>query len=444
MNVEKVLNNTLEFDVSKHIENPSNVQIGKLVRSLKAGEIKSIDKIAHLVYMGIAAQERDGIFPYNRYMKNGSGVVSAVVSNNRTERKDCIVWSSNHYLGLNRHPDVINYAVKILQENGTGCGTSAVSGGFSSVHKELERELASLCGKPEAVLFATGYTTNLGTISSLAGKGDLILIDRDIHASIIDGSIMSKADLRIFKHNDPYHLEKLLKSAREKKYNNIFVITESVFSMTGEEAPLLDYCRLKEKYGFLLYVDEAHSFGFYGNKGAGFCDHIGCSGKVDFFMSTLSKATASVGGFIGSEKHYCSYLRVNSNPYLFQACLTPVDAAVTVAALKVIRTDGSIAKRLWNNTRLFRRLLVERGFFVGKGTSPIVPLFVSDEAKLSVLCKRLFENNIFTNWVSYPVVPRKKGRLRFLVTASHTEEQIGRTVSVLTKLSDEIGIIRNG
>lgn len=443
MDAEKDIESTLGIDVSKVIGNSSNMQIGKLVQSLKASEIKSIDKIARLINMGIAAQERDGIFPYNRFMKSGSRVVSAVVSNNSTERKDCIVWSSNHYLGLNRHPDVIRYAVKILQENGTGCGTSAVSGGFSSVHKELERELASLCGKPEAVLFATGYTTNLGTISSLAGKGDLILIDRDSHASIIDGSIMSKADLRIFKHNDPSHLEKLLKSAQGKRYNNVFVITESVFSMTGEEAPLLDYCRLKEKYGFILYVDEAHSFGFYGNKGAGLCDRIGCSGKVDFFMSTLSKATASVGGFIGSEKHYCSYLRVNSNPYLFQACLTPADAAVSVAALRVIRNDDSIAERLWNNTHLFRRLLAENGFVV-KGTSPIVPLFVSDETKLSVLCKRLFENNIFTNWVSYPVVPRKKGRLRFLVTASHTEEQIDRTAFVLSKLSDEIGIIRNG
>ena len=431
----------LKTNVSEFINNAENIQVGKLIRSLKSKNVKKINEKAIVSYLAMSAQNELGIFPYNRFIKTGSDSFSRIISPDDKLDQDCIIWCSNHYLGLNRHPEVIKYALKILEEYGTGCGTSAVSGGFSSVHKQLEKELAEMVKKPQSILYPTGFTTNVGAIGSLADKDDLILIDRDSHASIIDGILMSKADFRVFKHNDVDHLESMLRKTDLKKYNNVFVITESVFSMSGEEAPLPDYCRLKEKYGFYLYVDEAHAFGFYGKKSGGLCEELGCSDQIDFIMSTLSKATASIGGFVATEKYYCEYLRVNSNPYLFQASITPVDAAVNIASLKVIRSDKTILNKLWENTHKFRSELVANGFNVGESKSPIVPVYIPDEYKLSKLCKELFNNGIFTNWVSYPVVSKKKGRLRFVVTASHTKEQIEQTVEILKKLSKSIGVI---
>jgi len=433
--------NILDQKVEEYIAEAKHLQVGVLVRNLKDFGITELDKKALITYLSIAAQNYEGIFPYNRYIKNGSNPFSSVVSPDEKTEKDCIVWCSNHYLGLNRHPKVIQYAHQILDEYGTGSGTSAVSGGFSKIHKVLEAELSAFVKKPEAVLYATGFTTNIGAISSLATPDDLIIVDRDSHASIIDGIKMSKADFRIFKHNNPEHLEQILKSINRSKYGNIIVITESVFSMSGEEAPLLEYCKLKDKYGFYLFVDEAHAFGFYGQNGSGLAEKLQCTNQIDFFMSTLSKATASIGGFIATEKHFCYFLRVNSNPYLFQACLSPVDAAVSVAALKIIKEDKTLPQKLWSNTTLLRTQLQSLGFDVGKSKSPIVPLYVSDEIKLAKLCKELYKNGIFTNWVSYPVVSKKHGRLRFVVTANHTEQQIAKTIEILKDLGKKIEII---
>ncbi|MCX5749806.1 MAG: aminotransferase class I/II-fold pyridoxal phosphate-dependent enzyme [Candidatus Saganbacteria bacterium] len=433
--------NILDKQVSELINESENIQVGKLIRSLKGKNVGELNKKAIITYLVISAQNNLGIFPYNRYMKQGNKIYSKIISPDDKKEVDCIVWCSNHYLGLNKNQKIIDYAAEVLSSNGTGCGTSAVSGGFSEIHKKLEEDLANIEGKPESVLFSTGYTTNLGAISALADKNDLLIIDRESHASIIDAVTMSGADFRVFKHNDINYLEDILKKTDRNKYKNIFILTESVFSMSGDEAPLKEYIKLKKKHGFYLYVDEAHAFGFYGQKGAGLCEHLGCGDDTEFIMSTLSKATASIGGFVATEKYYCSYIRFNSNPYLFQASIPPVDAAVSIAALKLIREDKTLAKKLWENTKKFREMVKKSGFNVGNSKSPIVPVYVSDESKLSRLCKELFSNGIFTNWVSYPVVSKKQGRLRFVVTASHTNEHIEKTVQILTKLGRDIGII---
>lgn len=437
---EKVKRQVLDEKVSDFIDNAEKFQIGKMMRS-DDDDMADLDKKAILAHFAVGAQNKKGVFPYNRFVKSGSRPFASIVSPDEEVEKDCIVWCSNHYLGFNRDPETIKAAHAALDEYGTGCGTSAVSGGFSAIHKELEAVISKMVGKPETVLYSTGFTTNLGALGCLAGKGDVILIDRDSHASIIDGAKMSGAELRVYKHNDPAHLEEILKKIDRKKHKNVFVVTETVFSMSGEEAPLAEYCSLRKKYGFYLYVDEAHAFGFYGKKGAGLTEHLSLTNEVDFIMSTLSKATASIGGFVSADKHYCSYLRINSNPYLFQASIPPADAAVVLSALRGIAADRSRVERLWSNTKLMRSLLKESGFNVGNSKSPIVPLYVADETKLALLCKGLFWEGIFTNWVSYPVVSKNQGRLRFVVTASHTEEQIRKTVNVLLDLGRKTGII---
>jgi 8-amino-7-oxononanoate synthase len=431
----------LDQKVENYLAEVNQRQLGALVRNMKEYGINDLDKKALIIYLSVAAQTNEGIFPYNRYIKDGSNPLSDVVSPDEHTEKQCIVWCNNHYLGLNRHPKVIQYAHQILDKYGTGSGTSATSGGFNEIHKVLEKELAAFVNKPDAILYPTGFTTNLGAIGAMATPDDLIIVDRDSHASIIDGIKLSQAKFRVFKHNNPEHLEHILKTIDRTKFSNIIVVTESVFSMTGEEAPLLDYCQLKKKYGFYLFVDEAHAFGFYGKKGSGLAEKLQCSDQIDFLMSTLSKATASIGGFIASEKHFCCYIKFNSNSYMFQACLPPVDAAVSVAALKVIKEDKSIVKQLWDNTNLLRTQLQESGFDVGSSKSPIVPLYVSDEVKLAMLCKELYKNGIFTNWMTYPVVSKKCGRLRFIVTAKHTEQQITNTIEILRVLGKKIGII---
>lgn len=441
LNPKTMPTNVLDKKLSDYVNEIEKVRIGTLLRSSSDLGVKDLKQKALLAYLTIKAQSKKGIYPYNRFLKHGSQAFSAIISPDENKEQGCIVWCNNHYLGLNRNEEIVRYAKQVLDEYGTGCGTSAASGGFSAIHKLLESELIKFMGKESVILYPTGYTANTGAIGTLATPGDLILVDHDSHASVIDGIKMSGAEFRVFKHLDMIDLEKILKKLDRKKYNNLFVLTESVFSMSGEEAPLGELCNLRQKYDFFLYVDEAHAFGFYGEKGSGLCEQFGQTQNVDFVMSTLSKATASIGGFIACDRQYGSYLRITSNPYLFQACLTPVDAAVNVAALKIIQMDESPRNRLWQSTRRFREMLIEKGFNVGGSRSPIVPIYIPDEEKLAFFCRELYLNGIFTNWISYPAVRKRTGRLRFIVTASHSDDQIDKTIETMERVGKKLKVI---
>lgn len=441
LNQEAKGENILDKKLPEYLDGIEKIQIGMLLRNMADLGVKDLRQKALLAYLTVKAQNKKGVFPYNRFLKNGSRTLSKIISPDEGKEKDCIVWCNNHYLGLNRNKEVIRYAKQILEEYGSGCGTSAASGGFSEIHKLLESEVAKFTRRESVILYPTGYTANTGAIGTLASPGDMIIVDRDSHASMIDGIKMSGAEFRVFKHLDTDHLESILKKIDQNEYNNVFVLTESVFSMSGEEAPLQEICRLKQTHDFFLYVDEAHAFGFYGEKGSGLCEQTGQSHNVDFMMSTLSKATASIGGFIACDRQYSSYLRINSNPYLFQACLTPVDAAVNIAALKIIQSDKLPMTRLWKHTNKLRNLLINNGFNVGGSRSPIVPVYISEEEKLALFCRELYLNGIFTNWISYPAVRKRMGRLRFVVTANHTDEQIEKTVDVLRDLGKRLEVI---
>lgn len=418
----------------------SSMAIGYVMRKLVEEGVTDFGKIADILQELKDMQNRERIFSYDRFTERGSDSHAVVITEADRSRKECILWCLNHYLGLNRNPEVIARSRATLEEFGTGCGTSAMSGGMSSLHKEIESRIAGMLDKERAILFPTGYTANLGAISAIPGKNDLILFDHEAHASIIDGCRLSGKQWLAFRHNDVGNLEAKLQRARGK-YENVLVVVESAYSMSGDLCPLKEIVALKRKYGFYLYVDEAHTFGFYGRDGRGYCEEAGVLDEVDFIMSTLSKSTASIGGFVATRQKFCTLLQFYANSYLFQACLSPADAAAVLASLDVISGHPELVADLHAKSAYFRKNLLDAGFDLGTSRSPIVPIYVHDLKTLYGFGRELFENGIFSVSVAYPAVKITEGRLRFIVNASHTYEQIDRTLDVLRTVGRKSGII---
>jgi glycine C-acetyltransferase len=414
-------------------------QIGLIRKRCADNGITKISDIAQAYTELRDIQAKAGFWCYENFTEKGSNS-SGIVSSEAIElSKQCVIFPINHYLGLNRHPDVIQAGIEALQNYGTGCGTSAMSGGHNRLHKTLEKRLAQAMNKEAAILFPTGYSANLGAISALAKTNNsVILFDRECHASIIDGAKLAGCKYIPFKHNDVADLEKKLKTC-VSEYENIFVIVESVYSMSGEESPLCEIVNLKKSYPFYFFVDEAHAFGFYDV--GGLCRKLGISSDVDFIMTTLSKSTASVGGVIATSRKFITLLQVEANAYLFQAALTPADAATALKALDVIESTPQLVESLWAKTAYFRNKLLENGFDTGNGRSPIVPVFIRNSETLFNMSKELLENGIFSTAVAYPVVKHSEVRFRFIINESHSYEQLDYTISVLTKLGEKFGIL---
>ncbi|QUM88816.1 aminotransferase class I/II-fold pyridoxal phosphate-dependent enzyme [Moritella sp. 36] len=383
------------------------------------------------------------LFSYNRYVEHGHAANSIVCDPDNNTKRECVSFVTNHYLGLNRHPEVIAASVRATKVYGTGTGTSAMAGGLIDSHHFLQNSLAEFVGKECAMLFTTGFTANFGFISALITKNDYVIFDKECHASLIEGILNTSAPFRSFKHNCLAKLEERLARATEKGFKNIFVIIESVYSLSGEEAPIEEICRLKQKYDFYLFVDEAHSFGIYGEYGQGLVHQKGCTNQVDFIMSTLSKTTASLGGFVACDKRYINYLRVISRPFMFQATLPPSSTSAAQKALEVLSTDNSYRLKLWKNNAYLRQALLEKGFNLGESTSPIIPVYVSDHEKLQDLCRELLNNGVFTTVIAYPAVGSTEGRLRFIVTSSHTTEQLDFAADAMTNVALELGILKS-
>lgn len=411
------------------------VSIGDVLTHLK--EVNGLEERAQTIQDFINKDNE-----YGRYLENGPSTYMNVVTEHSDEKKECILWNVNHYLSLNRNGNVIEKACHALHQFGTGCGTSASSCGMTSLHKDIEQKLSELVGKENAVLFPTGYTTNLGAISFLVGNKDLIIFDRECHSSIINGIKLSKAKRWMsFKHNDVNDLKVKLQRF-ENSFENIFVIVESAYSMSGDLAPMKEITSLKKSHKFYLYVDEAHTFGIYGEKGQGYCYEQGISDEVDFIMSTLSKATASVGGFFAANKKYCSLIRF-SDPYIFQACLTPADAAVILAALEEIENNPSIITKLHDKNNYMRDLLTIKGFNLGNSKSPIIPIFIEDHHQLRFVVNELYLQGIYSTPIVFPAVKMNQGRIRLIVNYAHTKEQIDYTVKVLENICQKHRIIGN-
>lgn len=402
--------------------------------------IHSFEIIAEAMHRHKQQQIQAELYSQDRFTLEGSDTEAMVISPETGKSAHCILWCLNHYTSLNRHPAVIQRVAEAVQTYGTGSGTSALSGGMSALHKEVETRLATLVGKQRAMLFPTGYTANLGVISALPGKNDFLLIDREVHASIIDGVKLSGRKFASFRHNSIEDLERKLQKYRAR-YDNVIVIVESAYSMSGDLAPLVEIVALKKKYQCHLYVDEAHTFGIYGEKGAGYCQHLGVADDVDFIMSTLSKATASVGGFVACHERYIPLLEWNANSFIFQACLPPGDAAAILASLDELAKRGSILTELHAKNAYMRARLIMAGFDLGSSESPIIPIFISEPETLLRFNKSLFEQGIFSVSIVYPAVKPTEGRIRLILNTAHTYEQIDYTVAVLKRLGKAYGVL---
>lgn len=379
---------------------------------------------------------------YDRHTQDSSGARGTIVA--ESGEQSCSIWSINHYLGFNRHPYVIDKAREALGLYGTGCGTSAMSGGHSQLHKKLIDRLAAKLNKEEVILYPTGFTANSGAISTLCSlKSTLILIDRDCHGSIIEGCRASGAKYLPFKHNSVIDLEAKLEKY-SGKFDNVFVMVESIYSMGGDTAPLKEIAALKEHHNFLLLVDEAHTFGLFGEKGAGLCCQLGIEDKVDFITTTLSKATASIGGVVATTKEFASLLKW-SPTHVFQAAIPPADVAAIDACLDLIDTHPSIIKSLMNKTADCRKRLERLGLDLGQSTdSPIIPVYIRDYDILRAMEKELFNRGIFTVAVIPPAVKHSEVRFRFIINDSHTEEEIDELIYVLGTMADKFPtIIKN-
>jgi len=422
------------------MELTTSTVIGNVMRKLVEEGVTDFDQIANAMQSLRDMQSREGLYSNDRYTEQGSDSQAVIITESSGKRRECILWCINHYLGLNRNPRVVARSKDIIEKFGTGAGTSAMSGGMNSLHKEIETRINSMVGKEQTLLFPTGYSANLGAISAIPGKNDLILFDHQSHASIIDGCKLSGKQWLAFKHNNVADLEAKLVRA-EGKFQNVLVVVEAAYSMSGDLAPLKEITALKKKHKFYLYVDEAHTFGFYGAGGRGYCYEEGVTDEVDFIMSTLSKATASIGGFVATKKRYCTLMSWHANAYIFQACISPADAGAILASLDEIQGDPKLIQGLHEKTAYLRTSLVSAGFDLGTSQSPIIPIYVRDPKTLYEFGRSLYENGIFSVAVGFPAVKLSEGRLRFITNASHTYPQIDKTIAVLKEIGSKMGII---
>ncbi len=406
--------------------------MGEVLFYLKKSNISNVEERAKLIQNFIDTANEGAGYEYDRYMERGASNFANVVTENSGATKECILWCVNHYLSLNRNPNVIAKATRALEEYGTGCGTSAASCGMSSLHKQIEKKVAEVVGKEKAILYPTGFTANVAAISYLAGKEDLIIFDRESHSSLINGLKLADAKWISFKHNNVKDLEIKLRKYRNS-YQNIFVVVESAYSMSGDLAPLKEIVAMKNDYQFYLYVDEAHTFGIYGDKGQGYCHEQGVTDDVDFIMSTLSKATASIGGFVAAKEEYCSLLKW-SDPYVFQACISPADAAAVLACLEEIEQNPKMITDLHKKNQYMRNLLTSRGFNLGNSKSPIIPIFIEDHRKLQLVARELYQEGIYSTPICFPAVKVDEGRIRLILNAAHRKEHIDATVDALERV----------
>ncbi|WP_340200880.1 amino acid adenylation domain-containing protein [Ascidiimonas sp. W6] len=375
--------------------------------------------------------------PYSKVLRTGSGTRGLVGDAYNDEEQEAIIWTTNLYLGLNRDQKVIEEASAALARFGTGMGTSAAASGMTNQHLEFEAEFADLVGKPSACLFPTGYTANVGAIAGLLGKNDVVVIDQLCHASIVDGARLCGATIRTFQHNNALDLEAVLKS-EVSPYRTILVVLEGVYSMGEGAAPVAEIVRMAKKYNALVLVDEAHSFGFYGEDGAGICAAQGVTEEVDFIMTTLSKALGSLGGVVAASQEHVDLMKSSSRAYIFQASVSPADMAAALTALRRLRSDDALRERLWDTTRYMRQRFEDAGYDLGTGDGPIVTPHFSDKDKLYAIVQSLYKRGIQTSAVTYPIVESGRGRLRLICSAAHTFEDVDKTLEALMEAEREV------
>jgi 8-amino-7-oxononanoate synthase len=353
--------------------------------------------------------------------------------------RDLIMVGSNNYLGLTTHPKVRQAAMEALREYGTSCSGSRFANGTIDLHEQLEATLARFVGKDAAQVFSTGFQTNQGVIAPLLSRSDTVIIDRLVHASIVEGVRLSFGKVRRFRHNDIESLRKNLEASADSQ--GILVVVDGVYSMEGDLAPLPEIVATAKEFNARIMVDDAHGLGVLGKTGRGTLEHFGVTDEVDLVMGTFSKSLASLGGFIAGDERVVSYIKHHSRALIFSAAMPPSAIATVQAALEVIETEPEIRERLWRNTNFLRENIVAAGFETGPTESPIVPMIVGDDFRALFFWKRLFDEGIFTNCVLAPGVPEGQQRIRMCLMATHTMEDLERVVEICTRVGKEVGII---
>ena len=348
--------------------------------------------------------------------------------------------SSNNYLGLNTHRRLVEAAKQATDAFGVGSGAVRTIAGTMQIHMELEEAIARFKHVEASVVFQSGFTANAGTVSSILGKGDLIISDELNHASIIDGCRLSRAEIRVFPHKDLDQLEDILKETASFPGKKL-LITDGVFSMDGDIAPLPALVELGERYGAILMIDDAHSSGVLGRDGRGTVDHFNLHGRVDIQVGTLSKAIGALGGYVCGSRKLIDFLYHRARPFLFSTSHPPAVAASCLAAFQVLQEEPEWIKRLWENTRFFKAGLTRLGFNTGQSETPITPIIVGKGDLAMRFSDELFANGVFAQGIGFPTVPEARSRIRTIVTATHTQEQLQRALDVMAQVGRRLGII---
>ena len=379
---------------------------------------------------------RDGLFRPLRVLESPQAA-EVVIKGQRL-----INLSSNNYLGLNTHPRLIEAAVQATKEWGAGSGAVRTIAGTQTIHEELERRLAQFKMTPAALTFQSGYAVNVGVLGAMLEEGDVVVSDKLNHASIIDGIRLTKADRILYEHTDVDDAERALKQARDKNYRRILLVSDGVFSMDGDIAPLPQLVERAEHYGAAVMVDDAHASGVLGSNGRGTTDHFGLHGRVALNIGTLSKAVGVLGGYIASTQAVRDYLIHKGRPFLFSSSHPPAVVAACIAAVDVLEQEPELIERLWENTRYFKQRMLDLGFDLGRSETPITPVMCGEAPTAMQLSDMLLERGVFAQGIGFPTVPRGQARVRTIVTATHTQAQLDRALEAFADAGAKLGLRR--
>ncbi len=397
-------------------------------------DLKKETDIFEKCYKFTAAKEiiDAGIYPYFRIIESAQDPEVIV-----GDRK-MIMIGSNNYLGLTNHPRIKEAAVEALRKYGSGCAGSRFLNGTLDIHVNLEEKLARFMRKESALVFSTGFQTNLGIISAIAGKDDVLLIDKLNHASIIDGCRLSFGEIKKFKHNDMEDLERLLQQYAEK---GKLIIVDGVFSMEGDIANLPGIVNLARQYGARVMVDDAHGIGVLGKTGRGTAEHFGLEDEIDILMGTYSKSLASIGGFAAASQDVVHYIKHFARPLIFSASPPPASVASVSAAIDIIEEEPERRERLWHNTRRMLEGFKGLGFDTGRSETPIIPVVVGDDKKAFKIARMLHDKGIFANVAVSPAVPNGSALIRTSYMATHTDEQLDKVLRAFEEVGKAMGLI---
>lgn len=375
-----------------------------------------------------------GIYPYFHELQSRQDTEVIM------EGKRRIMLGSNNYLGLTVNEEVKKSGIEAIEEFGTGCSGSRFLNGTLNLHLELEKKLAQFLGYEDVMTFSTGFQSNLGIISAVVGKDDYVICDKENHASIYDGCRLSYGTMLRYKHNDMDSLEKALQKVPEGA--GILIVTDGVFSMSGDIARLPEIVALKKKYGAALMVDDAHGLGVVGKGGRGTGSHFGLEKEVDIVMGTFSKSLASLGGYMAASQTVCEYVRHNSRPFIFSASMPPACCATAQKALEILEREPERVDRLFKLGEYMRRALKQKNIRIKDAPTPIIPIYISDAVTTLMVAKRLFDEGVFVNSVLPPATSPNECLLRVSLMASHTEELIDEAVEIIERVLKEFDIIK--